>query len=179
MHTNSLLISGYRHTDLGIFNDKDPRIPIIKTAIKKSMTQYLEDGVEWFIFTGNLGFEFWTLETLRELQSEGYTCKIACIFLFENHGENWNDANQLKLSHFKTADFVKYIYPFYQSPAQFQYYNRFLIDHTDGIYLFYDSDNETNLKYLYHQVLKEEGYTVRELTFDELNEVAENFSDFE
>ncbi|NQN51560.1 DUF1273 family protein [Streptococcus suis] len=51
MHTNSLLISGYRHTDLGIFNDKDPRIPIIKTAIKKSMTQFLEDGVEWFIFT--------------------------------------------------------------------------------------------------------------------------------
>jgi uncharacterized phage-like protein YoqJ len=35
------------------------------------------------------------------------------------------------------------------------------------------------LKYFVHQALKEEEYTVKELTFDELNEVAENFSNFE
>lgn len=183
MHTKSLLVTGYKHTDLGIFGDKDVRIPIIKAAIRKDLIRFLEDGVEWFIFTGNLGFEYWSLEVLRDLQADGYACQIASIFLFEDHGAQWNEVNQLKLALFKQVDFVKYTYPHYQSPSQFRTYNQFLLDNTDGIYLFYDEENETNLKYLYHQVLKQEDYTVKKLTFDDLNEVAENlaenFSDFE
>lgn len=48
-----------------------------------------------------------------------------------------------------------------------------------GIYLFYDPENETNLKYLYHAVLKKEGYNKKVLTFEELNEAAEKFSNSE
>ena len=179
MHTNTLLVRGYKHTDLGIFKQKDPRLPIIKAAIRNDLLHFLEEGVKWFVFTGNLGFEYWVLEVLQELQLEGHECKLACIFLFENHGDNWNESNQAKLTKFKNVDFVKYTYPNYQSPAQFRQYNQFLIENTDGVYLFYDNDNETNLKYFVHQALKEEEYTVKKLTFDELNEVAENFSNFE
>ena len=32
----SVLIAGYRHTDLGIFSDKDPRISIIKEAFEET-----------------------------------------------------------------------------------------------------------------------------------------------
>lgn len=175
----SLLIAGYSHADLGIFSAKDPRMTILNRVIRKQLRRFLEDGVEWFVFTGNLGFEYWVLEALRELQSEGYDVQTATIFLFENHGEQWSEANRSKLLQFKQVDFLKYAYPRYVSPSQFRDYNRFLIENTDGAYIFYEPENETKLKYLYHSMLKKEGYTVNKLTFDDLNEEAENFSEFE
>ncbi|HEL1584723.1 TPA: DUF1273 domain-containing protein [Streptococcus suis] len=173
----SILVTGYRHTDLGIFSNKDPRLVVIKKAIRNDLEKLIEEGADWFIFTGNLGFEYWCLEILKELQGEGYHCKLATIFPFENHGENWNEDNQIKLSHFKSVDFVKYAYPRYEAPNQFREYNQFLLDNTDGTYIFYDNENETNLKYLYHLILKKDNYTRKELTFDYLNEVAENFEE--
>ena len=150
MGIKSLLVVGYRHIDLGIFSDKDPRVTIIKMAIKKDILSFLNEGVEWFVFTGNLGFEHWTLEVLRELLAEGYQFQIATIFIFGNQGENWTESSQLKLADFKKSDFVKYAYSNYENPRQFRDYNQFLMDNTEGAYVFYDSENETNLKYLYH-----------------------------
>ena len=37
--------------------------------------------------------------------------------------------------------------------------------------------NETNLKHLYQMMKKQEQYFIKQLTFDDLNEVAENFSE--
>lgn len=179
MHIYRLLITGYRHTDLGIFSEKDPRIAVIKKAIRLDLIRFLEEGVEWFILTGNLGFEYWCLEVLQDLRQDGYEFQIATLFLFENHGENWNEVNQIKLAQFQSVDFVKMIYPRYENPSQFRLYNQFLLENTDGAYLFYDPENETNLKYLYHLILKKEEYTRKTLTFDRLNEVAENFEEFE
>ncbi|QTH48773.1 MULTISPECIES: DUF1273 domain-containing protein [Streptococcus] len=176
---NSILVIGYRHTDLGIFSDKDPKLAIIKKAIREDLIRLLEEGVTWFIFTGNLGFEYWCLEVLRDLQEEGYECQLATLFLFENHGETWNEANQIKLAQFKSVDFIKMIYPRYENPSQFRQYNQFLVDNTDGVYLFYDTENETNLKHLYQEILRKEGYSRKTLTFERLNEVAENFEEFE
>ena len=119
----SVLIAGYRHTDLGIFSDKDPRISIIKKAIRRDCIRLIEEGVKWFVFTGNLGFEYWALEVLEELKTEAYEFQTATIFPFANHGEQWNEANQAKLALFKSTDFVKYAYPnlsknFFQSTAK-------------------------------------------------------------
>ena len=171
----SVLIAGYRHTDLGIFSDKDPSISIIKEAIRRDCIRLIEEGVEWFVFTGNLGFEYWALEVLEELKTEAYEFQTATIFPFANHGEHWNEANQIKLAKFKSTDFVKYAFPHYQNPGQFKDYNHFLLENTDGVYLFYDNENETNLKYLYNLILIQVGYTVKSLNFDDLNEIAENF----
>lgn len=179
MRNKSLLIVGYRDTDLGIFSDKDQRLKIVKQAIRRDMIRFLDEGISWFVFTGNLGFEYWCLEVLGELKQEGYDFQIATIFMFEHHGEHWKEVNQVKLAHFKQVNFVKYIYPRYESASQFSQYNQFLLDNTTGIYIFYDPENETNLKYLYHMVLKKEEYNQKRLTFEELNEVAENFSNSE
>lgn len=179
MGIKSLLVVGYRHIDLGIFSDIDPRVTIIKMAIKKDILSFLNEGVEWFVFTGNLGFEHWTLEVLRELLAEGYQFQIATIFIFGNQGENWTESSQLKLADFKKSDFVKYAYSNYENPRQFRDYNQFLMDNTEGAYVFYDSENETNLKYLYHLLLNKKEYTVKRLAFDDLNEIAENFTEFE
>lgn len=169
----SVLVAGYRQTEVGIFSEKDPRLLIIKEAIHRDLVSLLEEGVEWFIFMGNLGFEYWVLDVLKELQQVGYACQIATVFCFENHGENWNEANQAKLALFRQVDFIKYAYPAYQQPNQFRLYNQFLLENTDGCYLFYDEENETNLKYLIRMMSEKEGYRKKTLTFDRLNEISE------
>lgn len=171
----SVLVVGYKAFDLGIFGDKDQRLKIIKAAIRRDLIYLLENGMKWLVFTGNLGFEVWVLEVAKELQEE-YNFQLATIFIFENQGENWNEVNQEKLANFKNVDFIKYAYPSYENPSQFRTYNQFLLESTDGAYLFYDEENETKLKYLYRMMKENEQYHIKKLTFDDLNEVAENFS---
>lgn len=172
----SVLVVGYKAFDLGIFGDKDQRLKIIKAAIRRDLIYILENGMKWLVFTGNLGFEVWVLEVAKELQEE-YNFQLATIFIFENQGENWNEANQEKLANFKNVDFIKYAYPSYENPSQFRTYNQFLLESTDGAYLFYDEENETKLKYLYQMMKENEQYHIKKLTFDDLNEMAENFSE--
>lgn len=172
----SVLVVGYKAFDLGIFGDKDQRLKIIKAAIRRDLIYLLENGMKWLVFTGNLGFEVWVLEVAKELQEE-YNFQLATIFIFENQGENWNEVNQEKLANFKDVDFIKYAYPSYENPGQFRTYNQFLLESTDGAYLFYDEENETKLKYLYQMMKENEQYHIKKLTFDDLNELAENFSE--
>ena len=172
----SVLVVGYKAFDLGIFGDKDQRLKIIKAAIRRDLIYLLENGMKWLVFTGNLGFEVWVLEVAKELQEE-YNFQLATIFIFENQGENWNEVNQEKLANFKNVDFIKYAYPSYENPSQFRTYNQFLLESTDGAYLFYDEENETKLKYLYRMMKENKQYHIKKLTFDDLNEVAEIFSE--
>lgn len=172
----SVLVVGYKAFDLGIFGDKDQRLKIIKAAIRRDLIYLLENGMKWLVFTGNLGFETWVLEVAKELQEE-YNFQLATIFIFENQGKNWNEVNQEKLANFKNVDFIKYAYPSYENPSQFRTYNQFLLESTDGAYLFYDEENETKLKYLYQMMKENEQYHIKNLTFDDLNEMAENFSE--
>ena len=172
----SVLVVGYKAFDLGIFGDKDQRLKIIKAAIRRDLIYLLENGMKWLVFTGNLGFEVWVLEVAKELQEE-YNFQLATIFIFENQGENWNEVNQEKLANFKNVDFIKYAYPSYENPSQFRTYNQFLLESTDGAYLFYDEENETKLKYLYRMMKENEQYHIKKLTFDDVNEMAENFSE--
>ena len=172
----SVLVVGYKAFDLGIFGDKDQRLKIIKAAIRRDLIYLLENGMKWLVFTGNLGFEVWVLEVAKELQEE-YNFQLATIFIFENQGENWNEVNQEKLANFKNVDFIKYAYPSYENPSQFRTYNQFLLESTDGAYLFYDEENETKLKYLYRMMKENEQYHMTKLTFNDLNELAENFSE--
>ncbi len=168
----ALLISGYRSFELGIFEDRDPRVGIIKKAIKRDLSRFFEEGVDWLIFTGNLGFEYWALEVAKELQ-DSYDFSIATLFLFEDQGSNWNERNQEKLVKFKTVDFVKYSFSHYENPSQFKQHQNFLIENTQAIYLFYDEENETNLKYLNRHVVEEPNYQVFRLDFERLNEIAQ------
>lgn len=172
----SVLVVGYKAFDLGIFGDKDQRLKIIKAAIRRDLIYLLENGMKWLVFTGNLGFEVWVLEVAKELQEE-YNFQLATILIFENQGENWNELNQAKLANFKDVDFIKYAYPNYENPSQFRTYNQFLLESTDGAYLFYDEENETKLKYLYQMMKENEQYHIKKLTFDDLNQMAENFSE--
>ena len=170
------LIMGYSAFDLGLYNDKDPRLKVIKKAIQKDLESMAQEGVTWLVFTGNLGFEYWVLEVAREMK-EDYGFQLATIFDFETHGSNWNEANQIKLSEFKQVDFVKYAYSKYEHKGQLRDYQHFLLENTDESYLFYDEENETKLRHFYQMMKNQENYFTRRLTFESLNEMAENFSE--
>lgn len=166
----AILVTGYKDFELGIFQNKDKRIDIIKKAIRHHFINYLEDDVDWLIFTGNLGFEYWALQVAKELQKD-YDFKIATLFMLETHGNNWNENNQRKLLDFKQVDFVKYVFQTYENASQFKQYNRFLVDNTEKAYLFYDSEKETNLNYLLQEMKQKKDYVIDYLTFDYLNEL--------
>ena len=170
------LIMGYSNFDLGVFDEKDIRLKIIKKAILRDLESLAEEGINWLVFTGNLGFESWVLDVANEMKEE-YDFNLATIFDFETHGENWNEANRLKLSQFKQVDFVKYAYPKYEHVGQLRDYQRFLLENTDLAYFFYDSENETKLKFMDTLMKNQEGYRIKRLTFEDLNELVENFSE--
>ena len=170
------LVLGYSAFDLGLFNEKDARLKIIKKAIRRDLERMVEEGLKWLVFTGSLGFEHWVLEVARDMK-EDYGFQLATIFDFETHGSNWNEANQIKLSDFKQVDFIKYAYPDYEHKGQLRDYQTFLLENTDGAYLFYDEENETKLRFFYELMKKKDNYMTKILTFEDLNEVAENFSE--
>ena len=174
MHT--ALVLGYSAFDLGLLNEKDIRLKIIKKAIRRDLERLAEEGLKWLVFTGSLGFEHWVLEVARDMK-EAYEFQLATIFDFETHGSNWNEANQVKLSDFKQVDFVKYAYPKYEHMGQLRDYQRFLLENTDLAYFFYDPENETKLKFIDNLMKNQEGYRIKRLTFEGLNELAENFSE--
>ena len=171
---NTILVACYKNFDVGVFSNKDPRLTIIKKAIERDLRRLFEEGVKWLVFSGNLGFEAWVLEVAFQLKKD-YDFQMATIFLFENVGENWNEANQEILARFKQVDFVKYAYPHYVSPGQLKEYNQFLLGNVEGAYIFYDPENETKLNYLYRMMLEKETFYVKRLSFDDLNDFAENF----
>ncbi|MBJ8325151.1 SLOG family protein [Streptococcus pacificus] len=168
-----ILVTGYGSAELGVFKDNDIRINIIKKVIKKDFIDFLEEGADWFVFTGRLGFEYWALEVAKELQKE-YDIKLATLFPFENHGSKWNTSNQEKLKKFKSVDFIKYSFPYYENPQQLTYFNRYLIDHTSSAYLFYDEEKKTNIDYLYQMMIAEKDYIIRQLSFERLNNIVED-----
>ena len=77
------LILGYSAFDLGLFNDKDIRIDIIKQAIRRDLESLAEEGVTWLVFTGTLGFEYWVLEVAQDMKAD-YGFQLATIFAFED-----------------------------------------------------------------------------------------------
>lgn len=173
---NSLLIMGYTSFDLGIFNEKDIKVSIIKKSVKNRLIRYLEEGLNWLIFTGNLGFEYWALDVAKELQKD-YNFQIGTIFSFETHGQNWNENNQVKLAHFKEVDFVKYAYQTYENPSQFRQYNDFLLENTEGALVFYDEENETKLKYMVERMKQMAEYQLEILDFETLQETFEDMNE--
>lgn len=173
---NSLLIIGYSNFDLGIFKESDVKVTVIKRAIKKNLENFLEQGLQWVIFTGTLGFESWALDVAKDLQKEN-KFQIGTIFDFETHGQNWNEKNQIKLAEFKSVDFVKYAYQSYENSGQFRQYHDFLLENTEGAFVFYDEENETNLKYLVNQMKKTVGYDLHLLTFEDLQETFEEMTE--
>src|SRR5574341_1437288 len=172
----TLLIAGYTAFDISLFDEKDIKLTVIKLAIRKKLESLASEGLEWLIFGGNLGFEYWVLQVALEMKND-YDFKLATIFPFKTHGQNWNESNQTKLALFKQVDFIQYAYEDYQNAGQFREYHHFLISNANGAFVFYDEENETKLNYLVAQLNRADNFPVQMLRFDALQDIADEMAD--
>ncbi|PWW30304.1 putative phage-like protein YoqJ [Cytobacillus oceanisediminis] len=173
------VVSGYKPFEVGIFKNDDPAVGYIKTAIKKSLLSLLDDGLEWVIISGQLGTELWAAEVVFDLQLEGYSeLKLAVITPFLEQEASWKETNkEWYESILVQADFVDSVSrkP-YENPQQFRLKNHFLVNKSDVLLLFYDSEKEGSPKYLYETAQKyeeENEYEIRLITFYDLQLIVE------
>jgi uncharacterized phage-like protein YoqJ len=152
-----LWITGYRNYELSIFGDKDPKIIVIKRAIKNYLSNLLENGdLNWIITGGQMGSEQFAIEVSNELKKQFPDLKNALMTPFLDFGANWNENNQSRLAINKTAvDFTQSVSNFpYNNPTQLRNYQTFMLNHTDFALLIYDPEQEGKSKYDYLAIKK-------------------------
>ncbi|WP_147533744.1 DUF1273 domain-containing protein [Bacillus marasmi] len=149
-------ISGYKPSELGLFQKNHPAISFIKLAIRRELERFLEEGLEWVIISGQLGTELWAAEVVFELQQLHPELQLGLITPFLNQEENWNEQNkELYESVLIGADFVDSITKKkYEGPWQFRLKNQFFLEKSDALILFYDHEKEGGPKYLYETAQK-------------------------
>lgn len=173
----SILISGYRSYELNIFNQTDPKLLYLKEFIKDRLVQYIENGVEWFVITGQLGIELWAGEVLLELKEEYPEVSLAVLLPFTGFGENWNETNKTMFEEIiHQADYVNYTSnKDYESPAQLKGNQIFSVRNTDGAFIIYDTmvgeSADGKPKYLYELILQYQENSTYELNLVGFEEI--------
>ncbi|MFD2616704.1 DUF1273 domain-containing protein [Terrilactibacillus laevilacticus] len=149
MNAQVYLITGYKPNELGIFSEKHKGIRVIKHCLRSQILQLVEEGVQWFIISGQPGIEIWAAEEILTLKEEGYEMKLAVMPPFYEQEERWSEAMketyQRILSEADFADFISKR-P-YQSPLQLKQKNDFLVEKSDGMLLLYDTEQPGTPKY--------------------------------
>ncbi|GEK91574.1 UPF0398 protein [Alkalibacterium kapii] len=145
----------------------------IKKFFKRKLIEYIEQGLEWVIISGNLGTELWAGDAALKLKMDYPELKLAVLLPYTNFSSKWNEINQgYYNSIIERADYVNYTSnEDYANPGQLKNNQTFIIRNTDGCLLFYDSEHEGKSLYFYEQALKYQErheYRIETISFDEL-----------
>lgn len=138
----TLVLTGYRSYELGIFQENDPKIEVIKKVVKDRLIAYLENGLEWLLIGGNLGVELWGAQVAYQLRLDYPDFKIGIIFPFLEYGSQWKEKNAALLTEIKAqADFVEATsHQPYENPTQLKNHTQFLLSHSGGALILYDEE---------------------------------------
>ncbi|OAH58025.1 hypothetical protein AWH48_01545 [Domibacillus aminovorans] len=180
----TLLLSGYKSHELGIWDTKNPGIIIIKTAIEKQLRTLVEDGLEWVIIGGQPGVELWAAEVVLELKNEFSELKLGVLMPFLEQEKNWKEERK---EHYQTiidqADFVDVVSKKpYIAPWQFKARDEFSLDHTDALLLVYDEEKEGSPKFLKEAAesrLESSNYSIMMINMYDLQTIAEEIQEKE
>lgn len=145
----AILVTGYKAHELGIFSNNHPGIQVIRYALKKRMLECVENGVQWFVISGQTGVELWAGEVCLELKrDEKMNVNLAILMPFLNQEEHYKDWQQeLYTSIIEQADYVGTISnrP-YENPIQLRQKNEFLVLKTDAMLIVYDEETDGSPK---------------------------------
>ena len=173
-----LWVTGYRAYELNVFGSNDPKLKVLKTSLKNTLMQFLDEGLEWLITGGQLGVEQWAVEVALGLKPLYPDFKIAMMVPFTDFGKQWNEDNQGQLAALRgQVDFSDAVSQApYQQPAQLQGYTRFMTIHTDAALLVYDPEFPGKAKWDYQAaeaMADRRDYPVQLITMDDLEETAQ------
>lgn len=177
---NNIWLTGYRNYELGIFKDNDPKIEVIKYALKQKIVAFLEDGGHWLLTGPQLGVEQWGIQTVIDIKQDYPELKVGMLLPFNNFGSQWQIEKQQNLLSLKEkVDYwVNVSNNDYQGPEQLQNYQKFMLEHTQGSILMYDLEHEGKSKYDYQVIQnyqKQHNYLLDMISFDDLQEYAQDF----
>lgn len=173
-------VTGYHSYELNVFDSKDPKVTIIKYALKNYFKNRLDAGqLDWVITGANLGVEQWAAEVAITLRKK-YSLRVAMMTPYEQFAERWNEAHQtifLNLKH-KVDFFASTSNTPYQSPVQLRNYQSFMVRHTDRALMIYDEEHPAKPKYDYSLIKRYQEhhhYPLDLLDFYDLQDEAEEY----
>lgn len=177
----SVYITGYKPFELNIFKNDEKEVKMIQLYFEDKLKQYIDEGLEWVIISGQLGIELWVAEVVIRMKKQ-YPIKLAIIPPFLNHDEKWNDVNKLYYSEIKSlADFVTSTYDApYDGGYMFREATQFILNHTEGTIIFYDEINEASPKYTMQALIdftEKNNYNMDIVTFDDLMVFINDYND--
>lgn len=171
-----LMVTGYKPMELNIFKEDDSRIQFIKATLEKRIREFLEEGLEWVIISGQMGVELWAADVVMDLQEE-YPVQLGVFPPFENQDSRWPEMLKEKYEELTmTADFFKPIYKGdYQGPYQFRTKDMWLIDKSDACLLLMDEELPGSTKYFYETLQKTaKDYPVFTITPQDIDDIVED-----
>ncbi|MHC9000658.1 SLOG family protein [Enterococcus bulliens] len=172
----TIFISGYRNYEIGIFQEKDPKIAVIKKSLKSTCIQLIEEGATWFVISGSLGVELWAAQVILELKQE-YEVSLAVISAYTEFFAKWNEQNQQAMQTIlEQADFVDAVsrQP-YTSPQQLKNHTQFVLAHTMGCVLVYDPEYPGKSQFFIRDATQYQechSYEILYITMDDLQNAA-------
>lgn len=180
-----LWTTGYRAYELGVFDEKDPKVAVIKDVLQKQLRYQLESTSEdfWLITGPQMGVERWSIESALTIKVDYPQLKIALMEPYADFAARWNENNQASLAAIKAqVDFAGRVSEKkYESPEQLRAYQNFMLHYTDGALLIYDPEREGKTVWDWRAInrYREQNadYSMRMIDFDELQEAAEEYSE--
>ena len=176
-----LWITGYRSYEFPIFNNDDPRVAVIRFALKRAFINAFDDGLEWVITGGQLGVEQWAAMTAVALRDEYPELHVSMMLPYAEFSHRWKEDKQVQLATLQQqVDFHANVsdQP-YQSPAQLRDYQRFMLSHTDAALLVYDQEYPGKPKYDYAAIERwqqQHDYPCTLIDMDQLQSAATEYA---
>ncbi|TCI56612.1 DUF1273 family protein [Exiguobacterium sp. SH5S13] len=167
-------ITGYRPHELGIFKADHPGIEIIQEAYRRKITEAIELGAEWFIFSGTNGCELWAGQVLLELR-ETHPIKIAVFPPFLEMEERYKPYEQELFSQLRLeADFFEPLTQRpYEDPSQLRAKTGFFLDKAAGLITLYDEETGGSPRFLVEGAKRKHQMELFMITQDDLRVIEE------
>ncbi|MCA1023252.1 SLOG family protein [Halobacillus litoralis] len=174
----TLVVTGYKPMEMGIFKQQDEKVIFVKETIKRRLLTYIDEGLEWVLVSGQMGVELWTAEVVLDLKEEEYAVNLGVIPPFENQQERWPEDLQMIYEEVTmTADFFQPVYnKGYEAPYQFKARDQFLIEHSDACLVLYDEETEGSPRFFLNmaeKAVENGGYQILYITPFDLEETVE------
>lgn len=178
----TVLLSGYKNHELGIWDEESPHVTIIKEAIESRLRSLIDGGLEWVIIGGQMGVELWGADVLLALKKEFPHVKLGVLMPFLNQEKKWKEERQEQYrKRIDAADFAEAVSKRpYEAPWQFKARDAFALSHTDALLLVYDEEQDGSPKFLKQAAElhgEKEDYPIYMITMDDLRAAAEEWQE--